>query len=427
MLASSPYLDRLLKAAMKRRCLDSLAFSALMKATHLLGLALGERLRQCRHSGDPGLSRFARVEEQALHVALLDEALQILGSRWDKVPERQRPHYTPTARFRILRIRSLLALSAEDTTRTFRLSPATVFRWEQETRDSPGRGTVGSLLKPVPPIRRFADVVRHVVQGLTVAGLPGDRSVALHLARAGWILSRRTIQRIRRETPLTPAPVTTKEPSGRAVRARFPNHVWMIDITEIPGVLRLFSFELAVVIDAFSRAPLAASVFLREPSGRQTARLLRRVARIHSPPRHLVTDQGAQFTSGLFRRTVSRLRVRHRYGAIGRTGSIAIIERFFRTLKTTGRINVGRLLLRVDLERRLALVFAYYLWWRPHQGLGGATPGEAYLGRTRPPPSVAHLPRGRPGEAVGFTPTIEVRHLDHERTLPYLVPVCKAA
>ena len=105
MLSSSPYLDRLLRAAMKRRCVDSLALSALMKATHLLGLALGERLRQCRHSGDPGLARFARIEEQALHVALLDEALQILGSRWDKVPERQRPHYTPAARFRILRAR----------------------------------------------------------------------------------------------------------------------------------------------------------------------------------------------------------------------------------------------------------------------------------------------------------------------------------
>ena len=292
---------------------------------------------------------------------------------------------------------------------------------------TPERGTVGSLLKPVPPVRRFADVVRHVVQGLTVAGLPGDRSVALHLARAGWTLSRRTVQRIRREKPRAPAPVTARGSSGRAVRARFPNHVWMIDITEIPGFLRLFSFKLAVVIDAFSRAPLAASVFLREPSGRQAARLLRRAARTHSPPRHLVTDQGAQFTSRPFRQTVKRLGVRHRYGAIGRTGSIAVIERFFRTLKTTTGLRARRPLVRGDLERRLALVFAYYVWWRPHQSLGGATPGEAYVGRTRPQPPIACLPRGRPGEAVGFTPTVKVRYLDREHTLPYLESSRQAA
>jgi hypothetical protein len=37
---SSPYLDRLLTAAMKRRAPDTLAVRGLTKATHLLGLAL---------------------------------------------------------------------------------------------------------------------------------------------------------------------------------------------------------------------------------------------------------------------------------------------------------------------------------------------------------------------------------------------------
>jgi hypothetical protein len=39
------------------------------------------------------------------------EAAGILAARWDKVPERQRPHYPPEQRFRILRIRSFLGLS----------------------------------------------------------------------------------------------------------------------------------------------------------------------------------------------------------------------------------------------------------------------------------------------------------------------------
>jgi hypothetical protein len=80
---SSPCLDSILRAAMKRRVVDALALRALMKATHLLGLALAERLRRYRDSGDAVLDRFAQLQEQTLHVALLREALDTLASRWE--------------------------------------------------------------------------------------------------------------------------------------------------------------------------------------------------------------------------------------------------------------------------------------------------------------------------------------------------------
>jgi transposase InsO family protein len=167
--------------------------------------------------------------------------------------------------------------------------------------------------------------------------------------------------------------------------------------------------------------PLAARVFFAEPSGRDVARLLAAAARRFGPPRHSVSDDGAQFTSRAFRRTLARLGIRHRYGAIGRTGSIAIIERFFRTLKSTARLRAKPPLLRADLERRLTLAFDYYVWLRPHQGLAGATPGEVCLGR-RP----AHLdavapPRGRPGGTGMPPPPFEIGYLDPEHRLPYLV------
>ena len=419
---SSDYLDRLLCAAMKRRLLDSLALRALMKATHLLGLALAERIRQYRDSGDPVLDRFAKLQEQTLHVGLLREALEILASRWDKIPERQRPHFTPEARFRILRIKTLLALSADETARTFRVSTGTIVRWQQEALGTPERQTVGSLLEPVPPVRRYHDTVRHLVQTLTLAGFPGDRSVGAHLARAGWKIARRTIQRIRKEKPAVLPPDPVAHPGkARAVRARYPHHVWMLDLTEIPGFLRLFCFKLVVVLDVFSRMPLAARVFFTEPSGRDVARLFAATARRFGPPRHSVSDHGAQFTSRAFRRALARLGVRHRYGAIGRSGSIAIIERFFRTLKAIARLRSKPPLLRSDVERRLTVAFDYYAWLRPHQGLAGAAPAEVYLGR-RPDHLDAIAPaRGRRGEGTGIPPPpFEVRYLDPEHRLPYL-------
>lgn len=420
---SSAYLDRLLRAAMKRRLLDDLALRALMKATHLLALALAERIRQYRDSGDAVLDRFGQLQEQTLHVTLLREALDILASRWDKIPERQRPHFTPVARFRILRIKTLLALSADETASTFRVSSATILRWEQEALATPERITVGSLLEPVPPVRRYHDTVRHLVRTLSLAGFPGDRTLAAHLARAGWKLARRTIQRIRKEKPIVPPPAPESPATlARAVRARYPHHVWMLDLTEIPGFLRLFCFKLVVVLDVFSRMPLAARAFFAEPSGRDVARLFAAATRRFGHPRHTVSDQGVQFRSRVFKRALGRLGVRHRYGAIGRAGSIAIIERFFRTLKAIACVRSKPPLLRADLERRLTLAFDYYAWLRPHQGLAGATPAEIYLGK-----KPAHLdaiapPRGRPGESSGIPPPpFEIRYLDPEHHLPYLV------
>ena len=112
------------------------------------------RRQTARVPGWPGpRSRSLRPDpgEQVLHAWLLREALDVLGSRWDRLPERQRPHYSPDARFRILRLRALLALSAVETARTFRVSTGTVLRWESEAQAKPDRETVGSLLKPDPP------------------------------------------------------------------------------------------------------------------------------------------------------------------------------------------------------------------------------------------------------------------------------------
>jgi hypothetical protein len=91
------------------------ALPALLRATHLLGLALGSALGKLRDTGVTAAKMFERAEEQALLLRMMREAAAILGARWDKVPERQRPHYAPEQRFRILRIRNFLGLSQRET------------------------------------------------------------------------------------------------------------------------------------------------------------------------------------------------------------------------------------------------------------------------------------------------------------------------
>jgi hypothetical protein len=195
------YTDRVIVSLTKRCHLDRLAVRALMKTHQLLGLALGLRLAELRDSDEPLESVFAYGELQALQARLFQEASQILAERWDKIPDRQRPQYRPELRYRILRLKKLLAWSREETATTFRVSPGTIARWEQEAELHPDRQTVGSLVKPQPPVRRYADVVRQLVHTMTLAGFGGNRRMAQTLARAGWKIAKDTIRRIRKEKP----------------------------------------------------------------------------------------------------------------------------------------------------------------------------------------------------------------------------------
>ena len=63
------------------------------------------------------------------------------------------------------------------------------------------------------------------------------------------------------------------------MRAKRPNHVWMVDLTDVKGLFGLVTFKVAVVFDAFSRMPLSVWVFSKEASAREIARFVSKAAR----------------------------------------------------------------------------------------------------------------------------------------------------
>jgi transposase InsO family protein len=124
----------------------------------------------------------------------------------------------------------------------------------------------------------------------------------------------------------------------------------------------------------------------------------------------LITDLGGEFTGQIFQKAVRRLGAVQRFGSKENLYATARLERFWRTLKeNAGLYRFGLPLTRSDLEERLALALLHYVCFRPHEGLGGATPAETFLGRqpgrrtaTRPtrrgdgrPTVRARLPRSR--------------------------------
>ena len=197
------------------------ALPALLRATHLLGLALGSALGRLRESGATVARLFERAEESPLLLRMTRETATILGARWDKVHERYRPHYGPEQRFRILRIRA----SSGSTRNGGDVS--SVVRDDRTVETETTRSDVEAprpLVAPNLPVRRFADVVRALVKTMELAGFGGNDLIAQTLARAGWKLSSRTVGRIRKSAGRTPEPRSGVDgsagPEGKASESR---------------------------------------------------------------------------------------------------------------------------------------------------------------------------------------------------------------
>jgi hypothetical protein len=126
-------------------------------------------------------------------------------------------------------------------------------------------------------VRRFADVVRQLVHTMRLTGFGGYETIAQTLARTGWRISKTTVARILKEKPPQREPGEPNETEARPVhnkgplRARFPKHIFLADLTDIPSLFGIFRFKLALVFDVFSRMPLAARVFFQEPTASEIA------------------------------------------------------------------------------------------------------------------------------------------------------------
>ncbi len=424
MSPSSPGLeDRAFGVWARRRQLPRTAASQLLAATEALTLA--------------ALASLARLREGAVHARLLAESRRlrienaelrseshILRSRLEKLPPRERPHYSPEARFQILaHIRAYL-LPLDQAARRFLVTPQTLHNWLSELRHHPDARTIGSLVRPQPPLRRYADVVRRLVRRMKEAGFGSNRQIAMTLARLGWTASRRSVGRFCRETE---APPTPPEPTKRqtTVYGRYPNHLWLADITRVETVFRIVHLHLAVVLDAFSRMPLQAAVFWSEPSAADVLALVQCAVGIHGAPRHFVSDQGSQFVARELKSYLAQAGVEQRFGALYRHGSIALIERFFRTLKEHLHLSAvvyWRPWSRSDLECRLNSALLRYAYSRPHTALRGRVPAEVFFGIADQRPLLNAAPRGRAGDPEADC-SADILFLDPEGTaLPILFP-----
>jgi len=242
----------------------------LFRATELLLLAIASATGKLREDSDPITLLMAQVKEKDLRISQLELAVELLQARMNRIDGPHRKHYTPQERFRIILYKQTYSLTVEQTAQLFLVSVQTITRWIDQAVKEPGKATIRSLLKAIPPLMSYSSVVRDLAVTMDQMGFGGNLRIAQTLAREGIKVSKETVRRWRK-SPRKPKPTSAK--LGPCIVAKHPNHVWMIDITEIPGFLNLFRFKLAVVLDVFSRMPLAGQFFTKEPTAEEMAAL----------------------------------------------------------------------------------------------------------------------------------------------------------
>ena len=130
----------------------------------------------------------------------------------------------------------------------------------------------------------------------------------------------------------------------------------------------------------FHVAPWVSASSRSDPTAARCARAWDRLLhRLGTTPKYIVCDRDSVFDCEAFRRWVKRKGIQPpRYGAVGKHGSIAVVERFILTLKQLLRQLPLIPLRRESFRRELVAVTQWYNEYRPHATLGGQTPNEVY-------------------------------------------------
>ena len=375
-----------------------IAKRAMLAAEALQRAALLRVRAHLENARDPCARALIDADRWKELAALALEENRILRARIEALPPRERPHYLPEDRFAILSLKARTGWTIDETGRRFVVSGATIATWTRRL-DEDGKD---ALVKTRVPVNRHSDrTALHVKEMHAAAPTIGKRKTAAMLARAGMQIAASTVQRLRRRTvraaPPPTKPSTKKETAQpRVVTAKHPHHVWHVDITAVatsgglslpwlPFALFLlwpFAWHVVVVVDHFSRGFLAFGVFKKGPTSDDVARVLDRAReKAGRAPKHIVSDRGSQFLGGAYDAWCEKHGVSQRYGAIGKHGSIAVVERFIRSLKYE---HMFRVLVPFSKASFVATLASYQGWFnehRPHETLGGQTPRERLDGR----------------------------------------------
>jgi putative transposase len=252
---------------------------------------------------------------------------------------------------------------------------------------------------PVPESEETLALMRVIDAAFLDMPWYGSRQMVRHLQRSGHEVGRRRVRRLMAKMGLSPIyqRPRTSDPHPqhrvypyllRKLVIERPNHVWCADVTYIP--MRRGFLYLVAIMDWATRKVLAWRLSNTMDADFCVAALEEALARF-GKPEIFNTDQGSQFTSFAFTSVLRNADVRISMDGRGRWMDNVFIERLWRSMKYEC-VYLHAFETGSELRAGLGRWITYYNTRRPHSGLAGRTPAEAY-GRVGSSDHGGHAPQ----------------------------------
>jgi transposase InsO family protein len=310
-----------------------------------------------------------RVYQLEMQVSILQKHLRKKGKK---------PRYDVRERLLILWHIEAFQIPRRRVSRYFGIARSTLYRWLHRIEDQKPPSAVAN---------RTPTEIATLVWEITKANLSWGRiRVANQLKLLGIFLAASTVRNILHRpkprnapTSATTPETTAEKPEARSIPAWYPNHVWSVDTTKVL-YWGLWPIHVLVAIDHFSRKVVCVAA-LEGPNAGWIVEALEQAMRKHGAPKHIISDQAPVFTGGAFAKLLDQWNIKPRFGAVGKSGSIAVTERVIKTLKYEWLRRVP-LIKGFDHLTLLCSEFEdWYNTWRPHMTLEGLRPDDLYYSR----------------------------------------------
>jgi putative transposase len=241
--------------------------------------------------------------------------------------------------------------------------------------------------RPAPVSEDDLVLMRRIDEQYLATPFYGARRMVAVLRRDGLVVNRKRVRRLMRLMGIEaiyPKPDTSRAHPDhttypyllRGLAIERPNQVWCADITYVP-MAKGFVYVVAVM-DWFSRRVLSWRLSIGLDGEFCVAALQEALAR-HGQPEIFNTDQGVQFTSGVFLAELASRGVRISMDGRGRYLDNIFIERLWRSLKYE-EVFLKAYATVAEARRGIGGWLSFYNEERPHQALEYRTPREVFLG-----------------------------------------------
>ena len=291
--------------------------------------------------------------------------------------KQKKPRYTLRERLFIICHMETFQIPRRRVTEHLGIAKSTLYRWLHKIQ--------GQKQARMPANKTPMEIASFVWE-ITKANISwGKVRIANQLGLLNIFLSASTVRNIlnrpkpRKTHESSAKPKKVEDEQARSIPAWYPNHVWSIDTTMV-YCWGLWPIHICVVIDHFSRKVMAA-VPLEGPNAGWINNAMESAIEKYGPPKHIISDQGGVFIGDVFADLMDTYEILHRFGAIGKHGSIAVTERVNKTLKYEW---LKRIAIIKDLGHLATLCKEFGTWyntWRPHMTIDGLRPDDVYYDR----------------------------------------------